>query len=83
MDLKSLKGLVNRPDVHKAVLSNYAGPYSLGIGQDDNSSDPVLVLQVPDASIQHFPSKISVQGKSVLVVVKSGFQVPVPLKAHA
>jgi hypothetical protein len=83
VDLKSLQGLVNRPDIHRAVLSNYDGPYSLGIGQDKDSQDPVLVLQVPDASIQHFPTEISVRGESVPVVVKSGFQIPVPLRAHA
>lgn len=83
MDLKSLQSIVNRPDTHRAVLSDYAGPYSLGIGQDQDSKEPVLVLQVPDASVQNFPSKISIRGESVPVVVQSGFRIPVPLRAHA
>ncbi len=82
MDLKYLQGLVNRPDIHRAVLSNYVGPYSLGIGQGKDDQDLVLVLEVPDARVHHFPSEIDVLGQSVPVVVKSGFQVPVPLKVH-
>ncbi len=82
MDLKYLQGLVNRPDIHRAILSNYVGPYSLGIGQGKDAQDWVLVLHVPDARIQRFPSEINILGQSVPVVVKSGFQVPVPLRAH-
>jgi hypothetical protein len=82
VDLKYLQSLVNRPDIHRAVLSNYVGPYSLGIGQGKDAQDLVLVLQVPDARVQHFPSEINVLGQSVPVVVKSGFQAPVPLRAH-
>jgi len=81
VNLKSLQGLMNSPDVHRAVLCDYAGPYSLGIGQDKDN-EPVLILQVPDASLQNFPSEISVRGETVPVVVKSGFQLPVPLRAH-
>jgi hypothetical protein len=79
MDIETLKGMVNRPDVHRTLVSGYTGPYSLGVGQDD-TKQPILVLQVPDASVQHFPSEIKLLGEIVPVVVRSGFRPPMPLR---
>jgi hypothetical protein len=83
MDIETLQGMVNRPDVHRTLVSDYTGPYSLGVGQDRTTKQPILVLQVPDASVQHFPSQIKLRGEIVPVVVRSGFRPPVPLRQAA
>jgi hypothetical protein len=80
MDIQTLQGMVNRPDVHRTLVSGYTGPYSLGVGQDVTTKQHILVLQVADSSVQHFPSEIKLGGEIVPVVVKSGFRPPVPLR---
>jgi len=80
MHSQTLQSYLGHPDVHRTVLAGYEGPYSLGVGKDPRWPDPVLVLQVGDASQQNFPAEIKLGEENVPIVVRSGFKVPVPLE---
>lgn len=79
MDENDLRRIITRPEVHRAVLAGYDGPYSLGIGQDSARKRPVLVLMVEDASEGQFPSTVQIEGEAILVRVESGYKTPLPL----
>jgi hypothetical protein len=78
MDIKRLMAEVNSPALHRTVLKGFKGPYSLGIGRDEASSEAVLLLMVPKEANQAFPGEVTVDGEPVAVVVRRDFQGPVP-----
>lgn len=82
MDAARLAAEVERPALHRTVLGRFRGPYSLGVGRDEGSAGPVLLLMVPEDVKQPFPAAVTVAGESVPVVVRRDFKAPVPLAAE-
>ncbi len=78
MDETRLVEQVSSPALHRALLGQFSGPYSLGVGHDA-ARQAVLVLCVPSTAQQAFPSQVTVAGESVPVRVQRDFQPPVPL----
>lgn len=81
MKLKRLMDLVEQPDTHRQLLSDYDGAYSLGVGQREG--DAVLVLQVEPDAPQEFPDEIRLDGESVAVMVEHDFVIPMPLSVQS
>jgi hypothetical protein len=79
MEEQQLVAQVDQPALHRALLGSFRGPYSLGVGRDGKSSTPVLLLSVPDDVTAVFPAQVTVAGEAVPVIVRRGFQAPVPL----
>lgn len=79
MDATRLAAEVERPALHHALLGRFKGPYSLGVGRDETSSAPVLLLMVAEDVKQPFPAEVTIGGESVPVVVRRDFKAPVPL----
>lgn len=77
MDAEQLIEQIASPALHRSLLGKFSGPYSLGVGQDDAGTKPVLVLMVPHGEARSFPSSVSVAGELVDVVVRRDFDVPV------
>ena len=74
-----LAGRVGQPDVHRAALSGYSGPYSLGVGNEPGHPEAVLVLMVPSGVQNAFPSEVDIDGEKVPLVVRQDFKIPTPL----
>jgi len=75
MELQELAGLVERPDVHRRIVGDYAGPYSLGVTHSPKG--PAFVLKVRDA--RGFPNWVTIEGQDIPVIVQGGFLPPRPL----
>jgi len=82
MDLMRLVAEVDSPTLHRKLLGDFCGPYSLGVGRDEASARPVLLLMVPPGVAKTFPSTVLVAGEPVQVVVQRDFQPPVPFGAR-
>lgn len=78
MDITRLAALLDNPVLHQTILGDFKGPYSLGVGKDNVSSEPVLVLMVPNGVTQNFPTNVAISGKSISVEVRRNLQLPVP-----
>ncbi len=77
MDAKELSRFVALRETHAKVLGGYRGKYSLGVGQDPSRGrGPVLVLSVQLHDDAAFPSEVQVNGETVPVVVRTGYQSP-------
>jgi hypothetical protein len=83
MDEQRLAAEVESPALHRTLLRGFNGPYSLGVGRDEVSAEPVLVLMVPPSVTQAFPARVSVAGESVHVVVQRKFKQPVAFRSAA
>lgn len=79
MDEQRLAAEVESAALHRTVLQGFDGPYSLGVGRDGASAQAVLLLMVPEFATQAFPSRVTIGGESVRVVVQRDFQQPVAL----
>lgn len=82
MDITRLVAEVDQPSLHRALLGAFQGPYSLGVGQDEVSSQAILLLSVPADASESFPTRVEVGGECVPVVVQRDFKVPVPLDSR-
>ena len=80
MDVTQLVAEMDSPKLHQSVLGDFDGPYSLGVGRDKTSLNPVLLLLVPPEARQAFPEQVTVAGEAVPVVVHRTFKQAVPLQ---
>jgi hypothetical protein len=76
MKADMLTNRIDRAEIHRAALSGYSGPYSLGVGMRPGTTDAVLLLMVPADSTTIFPSEIEVDGERVPLLVDRSFKVP-------
>lgn len=77
VDISKLVQQVASPALHRTLLGQFAGPYSLGVGKDD-ASKAVLILSVPSSASQSFPALVTVDGEAVPVQIQRDFQPPLP-----
>lgn len=75
MDPRLLAPLLELPETHQKILGDYAGAYSLGIGEDGS-----FVLDVEGDDVQRFPQSVAIGFETVPVIVHGGFIAP---EAHA
>jgi hypothetical protein len=66
---------VDQPETHQKIVGDYEGGYALGVA--DNP--PAFVLRVEPADVSAFPTKVTIDGVEVPVVVKGNFAPPVPV----
>jgi hypothetical protein len=80
MSPHQLSSALRSPEVHRQLLGDYQGPYSLGVGRDtDNPSAPAIVLQVEDDARLNPPSHLEIGSERVRVITRRGFVAPTPL----
>jgi hypothetical protein len=73
---EQLSQLASAPWLHRQLLGDYSGPYSLGVGLDETGHS-VFLLRV-DSTELTVPATVVVQGIPVPVVVRRQFKAPVP-----
>lgn len=71
---QQLAAALQRPEVHRKLLGNYRGPYSLGVTRAHGRA--ALLLRVEDEVPEHMPSEIVIDGEPVSVIVHGGFRAP-------
>ena len=71
---QQLAAALQRPEIHRRVLGNYRGAYSLGVTRANGRA--ALSLRVDDPIPGHVPSEILVDGEPVPVIVHGGFRAP-------
>lgn len=88
MNIRTLMAEIEQPDVQRALLADYQGPYSIGIGPDPREPvksvlHPVVIVRVSHKDSIHPPRSIKVEGEDVPVVVQGGYDAPRPLRYRA
>jgi hypothetical protein len=78
-----LSSIINRPDLHKELLGNYTGAYSLGITSSDRGTDDVLLLRVEPENTAGFANEVTFEGHKIAVIVKGSFRKPRALRRSA
>jgi hypothetical protein len=78
--IERLAELVTRPDVHRRLLGDYRGPYSLGVTRiPPEDGEPALLLRVANEDLaKQVPRVLDVDGDTVRVVVDDQFSPPRP-----
>lgn len=79
MQQDRLAELVEDPELHRRLLGDYDGAYSLGItlNPEDRSELAIRVrIEGEDASL--IAREVELDGELIPVVVNTGFQSPVP-----
>jgi len=80
MRTDQLSATLQEPDVHRQLLGDYKGPYSLGIGRDpENPAAPAIILHVQDDPPLRPPPYIQIGPERVRVITRRGFVAPKPL----
>jgi len=74
VNIEQLSQFVQQPETHRRLLDGYSGAYSLGIGRQ--AGEFVLVLQLQGDAHPNLPSRVSVGGESVPLLVQNGFTAP-------
>jgi len=75
MDPKQLMNWVDESETHKKIVGDYDGSYALGV----TDNPPAFLLRVEAADVSRFPTKVTLHGTDVPVVVQGNFVRPTPL----
>jgi hypothetical protein len=75
MNAQQLLNWVEQPETHRQILGDYDGSYSLGVA----TNPPAFVLRVEPTDVASFPTKVTIQGVDVPVIVHGNFEPPKPL----
>jgi len=73
-----LKDIVRRADLHRLLIQEYKGKYSLGVTFSPGGKE-ALLLRVEEANPCGFATQIIYEGRKIDVVVKGSFRTPKPL----
>lgn len=80
MEMHRLAGLVEHPEVHRRLLGEYDGSYSLGVTTSPTASaNPAIRVRVEGTDDLNIPSEIILDGEPVPVLVETRFVPPRPL----
>ncbi|MDQ3685180.1 MAG: hypothetical protein M3430_06195 [Acidobacteriota bacterium] len=80
MDLPRLANLIERPEVHRTILGDYEGGYSLGLTLNpEDHNELVIRVRIEGEDDSRIPSKIVLEGETIPIIVNKKFKVPKPL----
>jgi hypothetical protein len=81
MDSKTLQESLSAADVHRRIVGDFRGAYSLGISRfPGDESGPALILRVATDDVSNFPDHIEIAGETIPIDVRANFRPPVPLR---
>ncbi len=78
MTAKHLQMWVEEPETHRRIVGDYRGSYALGVVEDP----PAFLLRVEPQDVAAFPTKVTLHGVEVPVIVHGNFKPPVPINAR-
>lgn len=80
MDVQRLARIIERPEIHRRLLGNFSGAYSMGVTADPDRPDrPAVRIRIQGDEAPAIPSELFVEGESVNVIVSPRFTPPTPL----
>lgn len=80
MQIDRLAALIERPEVMRKILKDYAGGYSLGITSDPRDRDQFAIrVRIEGDDPGDIPSEVELDGETIPVLVNTRFKVPEPL----
>lgn len=80
MQLDRLADLIEEPEVHRKILRDYSGGYSLGITANPRrSGEWAIRVRVEGDDEPNIPEEIVLDGEPVPIIVNTNFKVPAPL----
>lgn len=85
MNVERLADLIEKPELHRTLLGEYDGSYSIGVTTNPvDTSRPAIRVRVQDAEELEIPSEIVLDGEMVRVLVQTRFVPPrtLPLRVR-
>ncbi len=80
MEIQRLADHIERPELHRKLLGEYGGSYSIGITTTQGGPDqPAIRVRVEGSGPSDIPSEIVLDGEPVPVIVQTEFVPPRPL----
>ena len=80
MDLTRLASFLKQPEVHRRILGNYSGAYSIGITfHPDNEKEAAIRVCVEGDDATLIATHITLAGQKFPVIVNTQFIAPRPL----
>ena len=74
--------LIEQPWVHREVLGDYEGGYSLGVTLNpDNREELAIRVRIQRDDDRGIRRQVTLDGETVPVIVNPGFKLPEPLTA--
>ncbi len=71
-----LATIIDRPDLHRLVLGDYTGEYSLGVTSNGKDSGLALLLRVEPEDTKGFAREVFFEGQKIPVIVQGSFRKP-------
>ena len=78
MNAEQLRSWVEQPETHRQIVGDYAGSYALGV----TDNPPALLLRVEPSDTARFPTRVTLHGVEVPVIVEGNYQPPRPLNTR-
>jgi hypothetical protein len=78
VNAEQLRDWVEQPETHRKLVGDYAGSYALGVSEDP----PALLLRVEPGDTSSFPSKVTLHGVEVPVIVEGNYRPARPLNVR-
>jgi len=69
---------VEHPETHRKIVGDYEGTYALGVKDDP----PAFLLRVEQGDVSSFPTRVTIHGVEVPVIVQGNFDPPTPSTAR-
>lgn len=80
MQLERLATLIEEPSVHRKILRDYSGGYSLGVTLNPRNRDEFAIrVRIEGNDAGDIPPEIVLDGEAVPIIVNRNFKVPEPL----
>jgi hypothetical protein len=80
MDRPTLETMLEKPDVLRSIISDYCGPFSLGIiASPQVGEEFALRLKIISPTSEKLPSSVTINGEKITVVATDDYKQPVSL----
>lgn len=75
-----LAALIARPDVHKQILGDYQGSYSLGLTLNpENRNELTIRVRVEGEDTNGIARQVTLEGDTIPIIISTNFKAPMPL----
>ncbi len=75
-----LAALIAQPEVHKQILGDYRGSYSLGLTLNpENRNELAIRVRIEGEDSNGIARQVTLEGDTIPIIVSTNFKAPVPL----
>jgi hypothetical protein len=74
--------LIEHPEVHREILGDYEGGYSLGVTLNpENRKELAIRVRIEGEDTRDILRQVTLDEENVPIIISTGFKRPVPLNA--